>query len=184
LRPQSRTRLPQKKASCVAQAFAELGLGAEVHRPASQMSSRRLQLDSRTGELLPEEIPLFEEMRHGLVNTQRRLRELERSDAERKRRDEERRRRRQQRREERAARAAGMGPDTIGEPQRGEGSGRAGRSALRSAHLHLALRDCVRARELRFLRQSSRCQVYKLLYTRSSRIDYVREFLISSKKGL
>ncbi|KAJ7352240.1 hypothetical protein DFH08DRAFT_805517 [Mycena albidolilacea] len=134
LQLQSRMHLLQKKASRVVQALAELGLiGAEVHRPASQVSSRCRQIDSRTGEFLPEEISQFEEMRRGLVNTQRRLRELERNEAEHKRLDEEHRRRRQQRREERAARAARIGPEEAGEPQRGEGSGRAGRSASSSA---------------------------------------------------
>jgi hypothetical protein len=92
LRLQSWTRLPQKKASRVVQAMAELGLvGAEVHQPMSLVSARSRQVDSRTGEIVPEEISEFEEMRRGLVNTQRRLRELERSNAERKQRDEERR---------------------------------------------------------------------------------------------
>ncbi|KAJ7363845.1 hypothetical protein DFH08DRAFT_798309 [Mycena albidolilacea] len=72
--------------------------------------------------------------RRGLVNTQRRLCELEWNEAEHKRLDEEHRRRRQRRREEKAARAAGTEPERAGESQRGEGSGRTSCPALRSAH--------------------------------------------------
>ncbi|KAJ7318377.1 hypothetical protein DFH08DRAFT_819981 [Mycena albidolilacea] len=134
LQLQSRTRLPQKKASHVAQAFMELGwVGAVVHWPVSQVSSRRCQVDSRTGEIVPEEIPQFEEMQHGLVNTQHHLRELKRNEVEHKRLDEERRRRRQRRREEKAAQAAGTEPEWAGELQRGKGSGRASRPASCSA---------------------------------------------------
>jgi hypothetical protein len=79
LRPQSKTRLPQKKGSRFVEALVELGQGgAVVHQPESQVSLRCRQVDSRTGKMLPEEISYFEEMRLGLMNTQRCLRKLER----------------------------------------------------------------------------------------------------------
>ncbi|KAJ7303051.1 hypothetical protein DFH08DRAFT_977254 [Mycena albidolilacea] len=125
LRPQSTKRVLQKKVSRVAEALAKLGRrGAEEPRPESQASSRRRQVDSRTGEIIPDKISPFEEMRHGLLNTQRRLRELEQ-------REEERERKKKRRRENRAA---GNQPERDGEPQAVEGSSeRAGRSASRSA---------------------------------------------------
>ncbi|KAJ7794971.1 hypothetical protein B0H14DRAFT_3496503 [Mycena olivaceomarginata] len=116
----------KKKGSRVTEALTELGrTGAIAHRLESQVSSWHRQVDSHTGEIVPEISP-FEEMRHGLVNTQRRLHELERC-------EEERERKRKRRWEARAARAAGNKPEEAGESQRGEGSGRAGRSVSRSA---------------------------------------------------
>jgi hypothetical protein len=150
LQPQSRTRLPQKKASHVVQALVELGLvGAEVHRPASQVSSWCRQVDSCTGEFVPGEISQFEEMRHGLVNTQRRLRELERL-------KEECKRRKQWRREERAAQAAAMEPERAGESQRAKVLEELVVPPRVPHGLCLALRDRVRAWGLRFLRLSFR----------------------------
>jgi hypothetical protein len=70
LRPQSSMRLPQVKKPRVAEAMVELGQeGAIAHRPASQVSSRRRRVDSRTSELMPQEISYLEEMQLGLVNT-------------------------------------------------------------------------------------------------------------------
>ncbi|KAJ7347534.1 hypothetical protein DFH08DRAFT_960849 [Mycena albidolilacea] len=125
LRPQSTKRLPQKKGSRVVEALAELGRrGTKEPQSESQASSRRRQVDSHTGEIIPDEISPFEEMRCSLLNTQRRLHELEQ-------REEERERKRKQRRENRAARTQ---PERDGEPQAAEGnSGRAARSASRSA---------------------------------------------------
>jgi hypothetical protein len=119
--------LPQKKASRVAEALVELGrAGAIAHRPESQVSSQHRQVNSRTGEIVPEEISHFEEMQCGLVNTQGHLRELEWH-------EEERKHKKQWRREARAARAAGNEPEEARGSQWGEGSGRAGRSVSRSA---------------------------------------------------
>ncbi|KAJ7334226.1 hypothetical protein DFH08DRAFT_814250 [Mycena albidolilacea] len=113
LRPQSTKCLPQKKVSRVTEALAELGWrGAIEHRPESQVSSHRRQIDSRTGEIILDEVSPFEEMWRGLVNTQRRLRELEQ-------REEERERKRKQRRENWAA---GNQPERDGEPQVAKGS--------------------------------------------------------------
>jgi hypothetical protein len=123
--------LPQKKGSHVAEALAELGRGGAVaHRPESQVSSRRRQVDSSTGELLPEDISYLEEMRRGLVNTQHRLREL-------KWREQERELKKKRRWEAQAARAAGNQPEEDGEPQVAKGSsGRTGRSVSRAARPH------------------------------------------------
>ncbi|KAJ7323998.1 hypothetical protein DFH08DRAFT_969004 [Mycena albidolilacea] len=113
LRPQSTKRVPQKKLSRIAEALAELGRrGAEEPRPESQASSRRRQVDSRTGEIIPDEISSFEEMRRGLLNTRRGLRELEQ-------REEEWERKKKRRRENRAARNL---PEREEEPQAVEGS--------------------------------------------------------------
>jgi hypothetical protein len=56
---------------------------AVVHRPVSQVSSRRCQVNFQTGELLPTEMPSWDELRLGLINTQRRVRELEQHEKER-----------------------------------------------------------------------------------------------------
>ncbi|KAJ7356542.1 hypothetical protein DFH08DRAFT_953881 [Mycena albidolilacea] len=94
--PQSTKRVPQKKVSRVAEALEELGQ----------------RVDSRIGEIIPDEISPFEKMRCGLLNTQCHLHELEQ-------REEERECKRKQRRENRAA---GNQPEGDGELQVAEGS--------------------------------------------------------------
>ncbi|KAJ7356528.1 hypothetical protein DFH08DRAFT_953870 [Mycena albidolilacea] len=125
LQPQSTKCLPQKKGSHIAEALAELGW----------------RVDSRTGEIILDEILPFEEMRCGLLNTQRRLHELEQ-------REEERERKRKQRWENRTA---GNQPERDGDLQVAKGSlGRAARSARPSScparlrsHTGVALLDPV-----------------------------------------
>ncbi|KAJ7319055.1 hypothetical protein DFH08DRAFT_819489 [Mycena albidolilacea] len=136
LQLQSKTRLPQKKASRVAQAFAQLGLvGAVVYWPASQVSSRRRQIDSRTGEIIPEEISQFEEMRRGLRNAS------DGSSGEGRRGQ---RGRPQWSRKGPESRNRAKDPEELVVPRHAPHT------------LRLALRDRVRAQELRFLRLSFR----------------------------
>ncbi|KAJ7368948.1 hypothetical protein DFH08DRAFT_947834 [Mycena albidolilacea] len=130
LRPQSKTRMPQVKGPRIAKAMAELGREREdavAHRPVSQVSSQHHQVNFQTGELLPNKMPSWDELRLGLINTQHRLRELEQ-------REKEHKLKKQRKQAAQAAQAAGIEPQEAVEPPHSEmTTGRTGRSSSRAA---------------------------------------------------